>query len=106
SPLMGAHVTLTDPSNSSTVSTVVDKDGGFLFSSLRIGRTYKVTVSYVGYEPQSVDIRIDRPEKKLGDMLLKPKAEWLKEVEVVGLAERVEQKGDTTIYNADAYKTA
>src|SRR5690606_3284707 len=68
--------------------------------------SYQLDVSYVGYENHSASVVIDASDKKLGTLLLKPKTEMLKEVEIVDLMPRVEQKGDTTIFNADAYKTA
>ena len=41
----------------------------------------------------------------LGTLALEENAELLKEVEVAGTRTRMEQKGDTTQYNADAFKT-
>lgn len=102
SPLIGAHIRIAD--GEKTLSAVADKEGNFIFTGLRRA-TYQLQISYVGYESLNVDVVLNA-DKKLSDLLLKPRTEYLKEIEIVDKMPRVEQKGDTTIFNADAYKTA
>ncbi len=106
SPLIGAHIKLTNKENNATTSIVADKEGRFSFPSISIGKNYNIEVSYVGYEAYTTEILMDAAEKDLGTLSIKQGTAYLKEVRVVGIADRVEQKGDTTIYNADAFKTA
>lgn len=105
SPLIGAHIKITPVQGGPTLSTVADVEGNFSISGLQKGN-YQLQVSYVGYENHSAALAMNASDKKLGTILLKPKTEMLKEIEIVDLMPRVEQKGDTTIFNADAYKTA
>lgn len=80
-------------------------DGRFAVSPLGVGR-YTVRVSFVGYEPFAVDVSLSRKgeTKDVGRLAIKPVGRNLDEVTVVSQAQRQEQRGDTTIFNAGAYK--
>jgi hypothetical protein len=103
SALAGALVVLIDASDSSRRhSRLADDEGRFAFTSVVAGN-YRLRASFLGYGPveQHVKVKADLQ----GIMLrLKAASTQLKAVEKVAVQPRVEQKGDTTIFNAGAYK--
>lgn len=105
SPLIGAHIKLTEVATQRSVSTVADTEGAFSFSGLK-NSVYQLTISYVGYESLSMEVRVDSPHKQLKTLKLNSKAEYLDEIEITDNTPRAEQRGDTTAYNANAFKTA
>ena len=103
STLPGASVLLVDAGDTTQRrSTVSDDDGHFAFSTVLPGN-YQLRASFVGYAllDQSVKVNADL----LGASLrLKSSSTELKAVEKVATQARAEQKGDTTIFKAGAYK--
>jgi len=103
STLPGASVLLIDANDTTQRrSAISDGDGHFSFSTVSPG-TYQLRASFVGYA------QLDQPVKINADMLgatlrLKTSSTQLKVVEKVATQARAEQKGDTTIFNAGAYK--
>lgn len=83
--------------------TVTDADGSFTIDGLEAGR-YRIKISYVGYEPVMRSINIDG-DVKLDNIALSASSTSLKNVVVEGKMARAEQKGDTTQFNAGAFKT-
>ncbi len=99
-PLIGAAVTLTNESGS-PVGQISDVDGKFSIKVQNGKYTFKIAfVGYSSYE-KSLDITADR---KMGTIRLKPENKELDEVKVTGTLVRQEQKGDTTVFNAEAFK--
>ncbi|MCQ2228240.1 MAG: outer membrane beta-barrel protein [Bacteroidales bacterium] len=99
-PLPGAMaVVLQD--DSQPKGTTTDMDGAFSFH-VKPGK-YTFRVTYLGYTTYEkvVDITGDW---KAGVIRLKPEDKQLKEVKAVGVMKRQEQRGDTTIFNAEAFK--
>ena len=101
--LMDARVTLLAAADSSVVKAVnTDENGMYSFTELVPG-SYILRVTLFEYVDQFKNITL--PEgKTVSDFVLKTDTK-LEEVTVEANAIRVEQKGDTTQYNADAYKT-
>ncbi len=101
--LMEARVTLLAAADSSVVKAAnTDENGMYSFTELTPGN-YILKVTLFEYVDQFKNIQL--PEgKTVSDFLLKTDTK-LEEVTVEANAIRVEQKGDTTQYNADAYKT-
>lgn len=102
-PLMDARVALLNLSDSSVVKAMnTDENGTYAFTELTPGK-YLLKVTLFEYADQLRNIEL--PEgKTIMDVLLKTDTK-LEEVTVEANAVRVEQKGDTTQYNAESYKT-
>ncbi len=103
SPLLGAHVILTSDAPVISLSNMVDDDGMFRFENVENG-TYKISVSFVGFQDFSKSIKINDKEFDLGIIKLNEGIE-LKEIQITEQIVPVIQKGDTTEFNAEAYKT-
>ena len=100
--LIGAHVSLHNEATGSATSTVTEVDGSF---TLEVGPgRYQLHISYIGYQDLSQEIKVTDQAVSLGIISLKEGIE-LTEVEVIGKILPVQQRGDTTAYNAAAYKT-
>ncbi|GAB5535372.1 MAG: TonB-dependent receptor [Rubricoccaceae bacterium] len=63
---------------------------------------YRLRVSFVGYEPLDRPLAVNGP-LALGEITLAPDADAIGEVEVEAARQRVEVRGDTTVFNADAF---
>lgn len=101
--LPGASVLLIDAADSTQRrSTVTDADGAFHFAGVPAGN-YRLRSGFVGYAD------LQRPLEVAADVAgivlrLKVANTELKPVELVVTQARAEQKGDTTIFNAGAFK--
>lgn len=102
--LMDARVVLISVPDSAVVKvTASDENGVYTMTDLTPG-TYLLKVTVFEYADQIK--RIELPEgKTVMDFLMKTDAKLIEDVTVEAKAIRVEQKGDTTQYNADSYKT-
>lgn len=104
SPLIGANVLLINSADSTIrYGVVADTSGAFVFRNIPT-ESYRIFASFIGYFPYDQRINLRRTNPDLGKLQLKPDAQLLKDVIVKGVADRVEQKGDTVIYNASAFK--
>ncbi|MNJ86635.1 hypothetical protein D3C87_41390 [compost metagenome] len=101
--LMDARVALLSASDSSVVKAAnSDENGSYMLTDLAPGN-YILKVTLFEYVDQLRNITL--PEgKTVVNIPLKTDTK-LEEVTIEANAIRVEQKGDTTQYNADAYKT-
>ncbi len=102
--MSGARVILT--SNKDTTQKfgdITNKDGKFKIENLRRG-DYNIEITYVGYQKISKAISINPENQDLGTIKLKQDDIKVGGVTVEGQMVRAEQKNDTTIFNADAYK--
>lgn len=105
SPLIGANVILINSADSTIrFGVVADTAGVFVFRSVPKDN-YRLIASFLGYVTYNQRINLRRVSPDLGTIQLKTDAQLLKDVIVKGVAERVSQKGDTTVYNASAFKT-
>ena len=81
---------------------VADEKGTFVIKDIKPG-DYRVVVSFIGYEPKTIAIKI--PERnnhiELGRIIISVTAEILKEVTVEAQKAIIEEKVDRTIYNAE-----
>lgn len=104
-PLVGATVLMVNVKDSARSKySVADAEGKFQLNEVEQA-FYKVRISYVGYKTFTKIIRITLAETDLGLIKLEPDVASLKEVIVKGDVIAVQQLGDTTQYNALAYKT-
>ena len=82
--------------------TISDAKGRFSMNKIRTG-SYKISVSYLGYEMQSVDFELTKkkPDIKLNDILLISNNEMLSEVKIKEQKPIFESKIDKIVYNAE-----
>jgi hypothetical protein len=102
SPMPGVNVVATQLSADSTrVGVATASDGSF---SLRVapGR-HQLRVTFVGYITEERTITVADDTLRLGSIALMPDVLFLDETIVEAVQERVVVRGDTTVYNADAY---
>lgn len=102
--LIGASVSLKNSAGSAVVGTSVDLDGHFVLSDIPPG-PYKITISYLGYDDYTRDINVLNAEINLGIVKMTlTQSTKLKEVQIVERVPPVQQKEDTTQFNAGSYK--
>ena len=103
--LPGANVVLVSVKDTTNRAfAVADIDGNFEINGLD-NAFYKMTVTFVGYQPMKKFVRVNQPMVNVGTLSLKVDTEVLKEVTIQGNTVTAVQKGDTLQYNATAYKT-
>lgn len=83
----------------------------FRETEIPVGGVYKLLIAYPGYEEYAADIdggKVDRKEYVLflGKIFLDKKAKELKEVTVQATKVKFYHRGDTLVYNADAFVMA
>lgn len=101
-PLIGANVLVKTVTDSLLTSTVTDADGNFEVSRPWIPNV-KVEVSFLGFEKFSKEMAV-RDGLDLGIIALVEDSKLLGEVVIEGQVVVGEQKGDTTSFNAAAFK--
>lgn len=103
-----ATVTLKDPASDKMIyGAVADMDGKFIISKIAPG-TYKMVVSFVGYQEKvvsTITISNNRPVHELGPIQLAPVVKQLNEVLVETQRNLIEEKVDRTVYNAEQDET-
>ncbi|WP_161787189.1 TonB-dependent receptor [Hymenobacter sp. IS2118] len=104
SALIGANVLLIRLPDSVKTGTAVDTEGRFQFDNVAAGR-YVLDASFVGYQKQRQAVTVSDAPVQLGIIALQPGGIQLKGVVVTGQAAQSVQKGDTTQFNAKAFKT-
>lgn len=101
--LIGATVLLLKNGNDQPVkSTITDPDGLFVMRNVEAGN-YILNISYIGYRTYTKSVTVGNKNIRI-DIELKEDNQILDEVSVNGRATRAEQKGDSLIYNAEAFK--
>jgi len=100
--LPGATVELIKLSDSTRLGTATDTAGFFQIEGLSKGK-YFMRVSYLGYESHIANINLVK-NTDLGKIALQPSGHMLKEATITAAVLPVQQKGDTTEFNAKAYK--
>jgi len=82
--------------------TISDAKGRFSMNKIRTG-SYKISVSYLGYEIQSLNFELTKkkPDIKLNDILLISNNEMLSEVKIKEQKPIFESKIDKIVYNAE-----
>ncbi len=102
-PLPGAHVSLQHPWGEVVTATAAENDGTFRLAEVQRGG-YKLHVSFLGYAPAEQEVTLSNASVDVGTIRLQPAAEVLSEVEVKDRVPMGRVKGDTTEFNADAFK--
>jgi hypothetical protein len=83
--------------------TTTNVEGVFSISKLK-KKTYRLSVSFVGYNKSSQNVTMISREQQAGSIKLAPKSQELQGVTVVGTPPQAALKGDTTEFNAAAFK--
>ncbi|WP_071885863.1 outer membrane beta-barrel protein [Hymenobacter sedentarius] len=104
SPLIGANVLLIHLPDSVKTGASADAEGRFQFDNVAAGR-YVLDASFVGYQKLSQAVTVNGAPVQLGALALQAGGVQLKGVVVTGQAAQSVQKGDTTQFNAKAFKT-
>ncbi len=106
SPLAYAHITLTQvPLSDFPLYTTSNDKGYFEFRKVNLGK-YVIEITFLGFEKYVDTIQISWGGKNLDTIFLKQSYVSLKEIVVSEKVPQVEQKGDTLIFNASAFRTA
>lgn len=101
--LQSATVVLTQLADSSKRAFSTNELGEFRITGVTNGQ-YQLQVSFVGFKTFNQQITVADASTDLGQIVLALDTKSLGDVTVEGLAERVIQNGDTTEFNAAAYK--
>ncbi|HYD21116.1 MAG TPA: TonB-dependent receptor [Flavipsychrobacter sp.] len=105
SVLTGVPVSITSTSDTNNkTGTVTDFDGYFTIPNIQPGQ-YLLTITYLGYERLQRNVAVSNADVLLGTLRLKISATTLKTVNIAGTQTRAQQIGDTSQFNAGAYKT-
>ena len=104
SVLIGANVLLVHLPDSVKTGAAADASGRFQFDNVAAGR-YLVDASFVGYQRVRQNVTVAGTPVQLGTLALLAGGVQLKGVVVTGAAAQSVQKGDTTQFNAKAFKT-
>ncbi|MEL6533907.1 MAG: TonB-dependent receptor [Bacteroidota bacterium] len=103
-PVVGATVKFMDFRDTTNVTyAITDRTGFFQVEDMR-GRGFRMVITSVGFEPIRQTVR-GGFDQDLGILEMSQSTTSLQNVDVTGTAVRTEQRGDTTVYNADAYQT-
>ncbi|WP_161891225.1 outer membrane beta-barrel protein [Pontibacter russatus] len=105
--LPGATVLLENPAApaATPTATITDAEGNFRFERVAPGQ-YNLKVNYLGFENFSQSVKMEGASVNLGTLQLQEASTSIKEVQVIGRVPLGDQKGDTAVYNAGAFKTA
>lgn len=101
--LVGAHVVATD-ANKKRFSAVSDGRGMFELKNVSSGK-YEITVSYIGLAEFKKEVFVGHKNVDLGVLKLNEKPEAIIEIDIVANMPRATMVGDTTQFNASAFKT-
>ena len=102
---MGSVKLLHAPDSAFIQGCTTDLKGSFKLNKVKTGN-YVVVVSMVGYLNYKQNVRVDNRDVILKSIHLKENAHMLGEVQITGDAAQIVMKGDTTEFNATAFKTA
>lgn len=102
-PLTGAYVTLIHTVSQTEKAAVADTEGIFVLTKLERGE-YLMRISYLGYVTKEQNITLSNRLLDMGTIALEPSSIDLAEVQVKEKMPPAKQMGDTTQFNAGAYK--
>lgn len=103
--MIGVTITVM-PKNDTNAKVGSVSDGGGLFSVSPLSPgDYFVRLSYLGYKSVSKNVHVLADDVDMGTITMEDLSKDLKAVTVEGKQIRAQQNGDTSQFNADAYKT-
>lgn len=103
-PVVGANILLINIKDSTASRYAVSDTGGEFIIPDAPRAFYRLKIQTINYKPHTQIFRLTQ-DVSIGIITLEPDTKILKEVEVAGQVIPVEQKGDTTLYRADAFAT-
>lgn len=108
--VMSATVQLLTTSADSTMvaGAATDVSGAFTLSGVKKG-SYVMKVSFIGYHTRYVPVDLTQQKQRkvsMGYITLTTDSKMLEEAVVTAQAAQVQVKGDSLVYNADAYRVA
>lgn len=103
SALPGAYISISQ-NNTEVKAEVSDADGRFRLEAIPVGN-YLFRVKFLGFKDHEQNIQLTEKPYFIRSLQLQANSLELQEVEIVGEVVTAVQKGDTTEFNADAYKT-
>ncbi len=101
--LPGANATLQYPWGEIVTGVAAESNGRFFFRNIEAGG-YKVEISYLGFETMVQEVTLTDADIDMGNLTLQPSATNLDEVVVREQMATATQDGDTTTFNAGAFK--
>ncbi|PZX50994.1 outer membrane beta-barrel protein [Algoriphagus chordae] len=103
--LQGVSIVILNNSDSSMVQgTITDLNGSFEIKNLKTG-DYRMEAIYIGYQTVTKSISLQNSDLDLGNIEIAEALTDLNEVTVSARRSLGSQKGDTTQFNANAFKT-
>ncbi|WP_158795938.1 outer membrane beta-barrel protein [Pedobacter sp. L105] len=104
-PIIGANAVLKNYLDTTIIErAVTDLNGLIIYRNLKNGK-YKLSITSIGYDMATVNIRIYNRKSIIDTLFLKNKSTQLKEVIVKGMRPPMILKNDTLEYNTESYKT-
>jgi len=101
--LIGAEVKLYKIKSEVTYGTLTEIDGTFKLENIETG-SYNLIINYLGFKKYRKRIRLNA-DADLGKIILEEDIIEIEGVEITGSMIQAIQKGDTTVFNAGAFKT-
>lgn len=101
--MQGVAVTLYTPDSSKQFFTVTDNNGIFVFQNV-IPARYRLKAAFIGFQDFNIRLAQSFRDINMGVQKMKFGTTDIKQVTVHGVVP-VQQREDTTEYNADAFKT-
>lgn len=102
--LIGVNVVATLKADTTVTHGQVSDANGRFAVPVRLAGDYRVRFSYVGFVAQTKDVTVADKEAPLGLIELEVDVMLMNEVRVEAVQDRVEVRGDTTVFNAAAFK--
>ena len=103
-PLPGVTAVIETITDSLLIAGSTSNAEGYFAIEVRERGEYRLRLTFVGFVTHEQLIAIDGPYTSLGTISMKPDVMQLDEMVVEEMQERMVIRGDTTIFNADAYK--
>ena len=104
--LIAASVQLTKEDGTYVTGKATDMNGAFEMKNVKKDK-YKLKITYVGYQPKELDLDLTSKKEKnvdMGYLTMSTDAVMLEAATVTAQASKVQVKGDSLVFNADAYR--
>ena len=104
--LIAASVQLTKEDGTYVTGKATDMNGAFEMKSVKKDK-YKLKITYVGYQTKELDLDLTTQKEKnvdMGYLTMSTDAVMLEAATVTAQASKVQVKGDSLVFNADAYR--
>ncbi|HEY1039881.1 MAG TPA: TonB-dependent receptor [Bacteroidia bacterium] len=105
SDVPGAAVILINTNDTTLRYATSTSDSGIFIFDAVMPATYKLKISMISYASYQQVVEVSNTDLLLPPLMLSSRDKLLKQVDIVGTVARMEVKGDTVQYNADAFKT-